>query len=83
MIHETTVKLSRRLRCVESGRLGIWPWIRVDFLGPGEVGGGFHLVTELFVSNAPAVVGLGKVGVYSNRLAVITIRLRTEEVSRV
>ena len=33
------------------------------------------------VSIAPAVVGVGKVGVYSNRLAAITIRLRTEEVS--
>ena len=54
-----------------------------QFLGPGEVGVGFHIVPQLTMSNAPGVVGLGKVGVYSNRLAVITIRLGTEEVSRV
>ena len=56
-----------------------------QLLGPGEVGGGvgFHLVTKLLVGSGPIVVGLGKVGAYSNRLTVITIRLRTEEVSRV
>ena len=69
--------------CEDGQGLFVFRRLVAQLVGPGEVGGGFHLVTELLVSNAPAVVGLGKVGVYSNRLAVITIRLGTEEVSRV
>jgi len=52
-----------------------------QFLGLGKVGRCFHIVAQLTISLTPVVVGVGKVGVYSNRLAAITIRLRTEEVS--